>query len=69
MTRLVRPKEAAKMLGVCRQTLESYERRGILPKRRAIGPRHVGWLKEELQALLDNAGRGIGATSALKRAR
>lgn len=48
-SRLVRPAELAKTLGVSRVTLWRWERAGRLPKKRHIGPNVVGWLESEIE--------------------
>jgi|AntRauTorckE5430_2_1112549.scaffolds.fasta_scaffold57247_2 prophage regulatory protein len=42
-TRLIRPNELAKMLGVSTVTLWKWRRDGILPEPMRIGPRFIGW--------------------------
>ncbi len=68
-SRLIGRKEAAQILGIHFRTLDKWERSGLIPKRRALGPRHVGWPDHEIYALVEQGhGRGIGATSFLKPA-
>jgi predicted DNA-binding transcriptional regulator AlpA len=50
---LVRPKDAAKLLGVHRNTLDKMEKRGELPPRKRITARLVGWDYEVLQRFID----------------
>jgi len=42
-------KEIREMVGVCRATIWRWERAGIFPKRRQLGPRRVAWLRSEIE--------------------
>jgi len=52
--RVLRPDDLAERLGVSRTTLWRWERAGILPRRRAIGPNTNGWPADEIATWLDN---------------
>jgi predicted DNA-binding transcriptional regulator AlpA len=51
-SRILRPRDAAKKLGIARPTLYRWSKVGILPRRRVIGPGVVGWLEVELDEFL-----------------
>ncbi len=48
-SRILRTNELAERLGVCRVTLWRWERQGLIPRRRRIGPNTVGWLASEIE--------------------
>jgi prophage regulatory protein len=50
--RILRTNELAEMLGVSRVTLWRWERQGLLPAKRRLGPNTVGWLASEIEAWL-----------------
>lgn len=50
--RIVRPREAAHLLGVSRQTLWRLTRAGRLPRPRRVSANCTGWLQSELDAYL-----------------
>lgn len=50
--RVVRPKEAAKRIGVSRATLYRYVASGALPKPRRISPGVSGWLEETIDSFI-----------------
>lgn len=39
-------------VGVHRSTIRRWEREGIFPARRQIGPRRVGWLRSEVERFM-----------------
>jgi predicted DNA-binding transcriptional regulator AlpA len=47
-TRIVRPAKLAERLGISRVTLWRWERKGLLPPKRRVGPNVVGWLEAEI---------------------
>jgi prophage regulatory protein len=51
-TRLIRPKELAKALGVSTVTLWKWRRDKILPEPLKIGPRFVAWQPETIEKWL-----------------
>ncbi len=53
-TQIVRPAEAAKLLGVSKSTLYHWSKHTPdFPTRIQVGPRTTGWLKHELLAWLE----------------
>lgn len=46
--KLLREKDVLERLGISRATLWRWERAGITPPRRQVGPNVVGWLEEEI---------------------
>ena len=50
--RVVRPKEAAKRIGVSRATLYRYVASGALPKPRRISSGVSGWLEETIDGFI-----------------
>ncbi len=46
--RILRPREVADRLGVSRVTLWRWERKGLIPKKRQVGPNTTGWLESEI---------------------
>jgi prophage regulatory protein len=51
--RILRPREAAQMLGICRITLWKWTRDGIFPPPIKIGPAAIGWRLSTLNLYLD----------------
>lgn len=47
-SRVLRPGELAERLGISRVTLWRWERKGLLPPKRQVGPNVVGWLESEI---------------------
>lgn len=48
-SRIVRPKELCQRLEISRATLWRWERQGLMPKKRQLGPNAVGWLESEIE--------------------
>lgn len=46
--RLLRFKEVLSKIGLSRTSLWRLERKGLFPKRRAIGPNSVAWIEKEI---------------------
>ena len=65
---IVRPAQAARLLGISRATLYRWEASGRLAPRVILGPGTSGWREEDLAAFLDSAPRGgpRGETSGAK---
>ena len=42
-TRIMRPKEVCRVIGVSRSTLERWRRSGLFPAPQKLGPQVVGW--------------------------
>ena len=42
-TRIMRPKEVCRVIGVSRSTLERWRRSGVFPTPQKLGPQVVGW--------------------------
>lgn len=51
---IVRPNEAAALLGISRRTLYAWVGRGLLPKPVELGPRARGYRQSTLRAFLDS---------------
>lgn len=47
-SRIIRASELADRLGISRVTLWRWERNGLLPPKRRVGPNVVGWLESEI---------------------
>ena len=52
-TRILKWKDLAPIVGLCRATLWRMEKDGDFPKRIRISERCVGWLEHEVEAWLD----------------
>ena len=48
-SRIIRPTEFAKRLGISKPTLWRWERAGRLPPKHQVGPNAVGWLESEIE--------------------
>jgi predicted DNA-binding transcriptional regulator AlpA len=61
--RIVRVEEVIRRLGVSRTTVWRWERAGLLPPKRQVGPNVVGWLEEEFDRFIhsrpDPNGEGL----------
>lgn len=51
-SRVLRTNEVADRVGVSRTTLWRWERKGLLPPKRQVGPNVVGWLEEDIEAFI-----------------
>ena len=60
LSRIVRPAEAARLLGITRATLYRWEKAGRLAPRVILGPGTSGWKEEDLAAFIASAPRGRG---------
>lgn len=60
LARVVRPKEAAKILGIARTTLWRHAKEGRLPPALKIGPRSRGWTLAALLAAQAEMAGGEG---------
>ena len=49
-------RQVLRKIGVCRSTLWRYQKNGVFPKRRRIGPRRVGWLDSDVEAWMKSRG-------------
>lgn len=47
--RILRANELAQRLGISRTTLWRWEREGLLPARRQVGPNVAGWISSEIE--------------------
>lgn len=62
---LLRPIEAAAMLGITRKTLREMEARGELPPRVSFSNKIFGWRLADMEALIrDKMGKGAGQSVA-----
>lgn len=57
--RLLRIREVVSRLGVSRVTLWRWERAGLFPARRRLGPNAVGWLENEIDEWISSRERVI----------
>ena len=51
--RILRTNDLAELLGISRTTLWRWERRGLLPAKRQLGPNCIGWLESEIESWLE----------------
>lgn len=58
LSRIVRPAQAARLLGISRATLYRWESSGRLAPRVILGPNTSGWREEDLAAFIAEAPRG-----------
>lgn len=56
--RIIRPAQAARLLGISRATLYRWEASGRLAPRVILGPGTSGWKEEDLAAFIAQAPRG-----------
>jgi prophage regulatory protein len=50
--RVLRAAEMCARLGISRVTLWRWERAGLIPRKRKLGPNTIGWLEPEVEAWL-----------------
>ena len=55
---ILRPAQAARLLGISRATIYRWEKAGRLAPRVILGPGTSGWREEDLAAFIDAAPRG-----------
>jgi predicted DNA-binding transcriptional regulator AlpA len=58
LSRIIRPAQAARLLGISRATLYRWEASGRLAPRVILGPGTSGWKEEDLAKFIANAPRG-----------
>jgi predicted DNA-binding transcriptional regulator AlpA len=58
LSRIVRPAQAARLLGISRATIYRWEASGRLAPRVILGPGTSGWREDDLAAFLASAPRG-----------
>jgi predicted DNA-binding transcriptional regulator AlpA len=58
LSRIIRPAQAARLLGISRATLYRWEASGRLAPRVILGPGTSGWKEEDLAAFIAAAPRG-----------
>ena len=47
--RIIRWKRLSEVTGLSRTTVWRYEKKGIFPQRRRLGPMAIGWVEEEVE--------------------
>ena len=57
--RIIREKELLTLLGISKSTRWRWEREGILPPRRRLGKRLIGWLASEIEEFLESREQAI----------
>ena len=60
LSRIIRPAEAARILGISRPTIYRWEKSGRIAPRVILGPGVSGWREEDLAAFIAAAPRGGG---------
>lgn len=60
-SRVLRTQEMLDLIGVSRTTLWRWERKGVLPPKRRIGPNVIGWFESEVLGWLRSRPDGSGA--------
>lgn len=58
LSRIIRPAQTARLLGISRATLYRWEKSGRLAPRVILGPGTSGWKEEDLAAFIAAAPRG-----------
>ncbi len=58
VSRILRPAQAARLLGISRATIYRWEKTGRLAPRIILGPGTSGWREEDLAAFIAAAPRG-----------
>lgn len=66
MTRFLTRPEVLALARVSRATVDRWEREGLFPRRRQLGPRRVGWSAEEVARWADSR-PAVGADPAAAR--
>lgn len=65
MVRIIRASEAADKIGVSVTTLWRWQRAGLMPRPRSIGPNVTGWTEAELEEWIESRPLGgAGVTAA-----
>jgi predicted DNA-binding transcriptional regulator AlpA len=62
---IVRPSQAARLLGISIATLYRWESAGRLAPRVRLGPNTSGWREEDLAAFIAAAPRGSGSSTSV----
>ncbi len=76
LLQILRINDLVEILGVSRVTLWRWERDGLLPPKRVLGPNTVGWLEFEILEWLEsrptgspgsfNSGQGAAASASVE---